>query len=68
MLVLFNLTLISTPVEHAPVPTSSASAPMPATSANQPATVAQNTTNQMTPPSASPTSVAQDSFSSSFQR
>ncbi|XP_019352702.1 LIM domain-binding protein 3 isoform X1 [Alligator mississippiensis] len=58
----------STPVEHAPVPTSSASAPMPATSANQPATVAQNTTNQMTPPSASPTSVAQDSFSSSFQR
>ncbi|XP_025060024.1 LIM domain-binding protein 3 isoform X28 [Alligator sinensis] len=58
----------STPVEHAPVPTSSASAPMPATSANQPANVAQNTTNQMTPPSASPTSVAQDSFSSSFQR
>ncbi|XP_019357776.1 PREDICTED: LIM domain-binding protein 3 isoform X2 [Gavialis gangeticus] len=58
----------STPVEHAPVSTSSASAPMPAASANQPATVAQNTTNQMTPPSASPTSVIQDSFSSSFQR
>ncbi|XP_019411399.1 PREDICTED: LIM domain-binding protein 3 isoform X2 [Crocodylus porosus] len=57
----------STPVEHAPVSTSSASAPMPAASANQPATVAQNTTNQMTPPSASPTSVVQDSFSSSFQ-
>ncbi|XP_067408605.1 LIM domain-binding protein 3 isoform X2 [Emydura macquarii macquarii] len=58
----------STPVEHAPVSTSSASAPVPAASSNQPATAAQNTSNQMTPPSATPISVVQDSFSSSFQR
>ncbi|XP_074928594.1 LIM domain-binding protein 3 isoform X2 [Chelonoidis abingdonii] len=57
----------STPVEHAPVSTSSASAPVPVASANQPATVTQNTSSQMTPPSATPLSVVQDSFSSSFQ-
>ncbi|XP_074856221.1 LIM domain-binding protein 3 isoform X5 [Carettochelys insculpta] len=54
----------STPVEHAPVSTSSASA-MPAASANQP-TPAQNICGQMTPSSATPISVVQDSFSSSF--
>ncbi|XP_037761137.1 LIM domain-binding protein 3 isoform X1 [Chelonia mydas] len=58
----------STPVEHAPVSTSSASVPVPVASANQPATATQNTSNQMTPPSATPISVVQDSFSSSFQR
>ncbi|XP_074814868.1 LIM domain-binding protein 3 isoform X3 [Natator depressus] len=57
----------STPVEHAPVSTSSASVPVPVASANQPATATQNTSNQMTPPSATPISVVQDSFSSSFQ-
>ncbi|XP_039402742.1 LIM domain-binding protein 3 isoform X5 [Mauremys reevesii] len=57
----------STPVEHAPVSTSSASAPVPVASANQPATATQNTSSQMTPPSATPISVVQDSFSSSFQ-
>ncbi|XP_074856218.1 LIM domain-binding protein 3 isoform X2 [Carettochelys insculpta] len=56
----------STPVEHAPVSTSSASA-MPAASANQP-TPAQNICGQMTPSSATPISVVQDSFSSSFHR
>ncbi|XP_074010396.1 LIM domain-binding protein 3 isoform X1 [Numenius arquata] len=56
----------STPVEHAPVSTSSASAPAPHASAHQPATAAQNTASLMTPPAA--TSVAQESFSSSFQR
>ncbi|KFQ97656.1 LIM domain-binding protein 3, partial [Nipponia nippon] len=40
----------STPVEHAPVPTSSASAPAPHASAHQPATAAQNTASLMTPP------------------
>ncbi|XP_048712724.1 LIM domain-binding protein 3 isoform X9 [Caretta caretta] len=58
----------STPVEHAPVSTSSASVPVPVASANPPATAIQNTSNQMTPPSATPISVVQDSFSSSFQR
>ncbi|KAH1168373.1 hypothetical protein KIL84_003856 [Mauremys mutica] len=57
----------STPVEHAPVSTSSASAPVPVASVNQPATATQNTSSQMTPPSATPISVVQDSFSSSFQ-
>ncbi|XP_053890552.1 LIM domain-binding protein 3 isoform X15 [Malaclemys terrapin pileata] len=57
----------STPVEHAPVSTSSASAPVPVASANQSATATQNTSSQMTPPSATPISVVQDSFSSSFQ-
>ncbi|XP_043374851.1 LIM domain-binding protein 3 isoform X2 [Dermochelys coriacea] len=57
----------STPVEHVPVSTSSASVPVPVASANQPATATQNTSNQMTPPSATPISVVQDSFSSSFQ-
>ncbi|NXL42119.1 LDB3 protein, partial [Podilymbus podiceps] len=55
----------STPVEHAPVSTSSASAPAPHASARQPAAAAQNTARLMTPPAA--TSVAQESFSSSFQ-
>ncbi|XP_040463111.1 LIM domain-binding protein 3 isoform X4 [Falco naumanni] len=55
----------STPVEHAPVSTSSASAPAHA-SAHQPATAAQNTASLMTPPAT--TSVVQESFSSSFQR
>ncbi|NXC20846.1 LDB3 protein, partial [Corythaeola cristata] len=55
----------STPVEHAPVSTSSASAPAPHASAHQPATAAQNTTSLMTPPAT--TSVVQESFSSSFQ-
>ncbi|NWT41738.1 LDB3 protein, partial [Chroicocephalus maculipennis] len=55
----------STPVEHAPVSTSSASAPAPHASAHQPATAAQNTASLMTPPAT--TSVAQESFSSSFQ-
>ncbi|NXM25619.1 LDB3 protein, partial [Oxyruncus cristatus] len=54
----------STPVEHAPVPTSSA-APAPHASAPQPATAAQNPTSLMTPPAT--TSVVQESFSSSFQ-
>ncbi|KFP08830.1 LIM domain-binding protein 3, partial [Egretta garzetta] len=40
----------STPVEHAPVSTSSASAPAPHASAHQPATAAQNTAGLMTPP------------------
>ncbi|XP_050814548.1 LIM domain-binding protein 3 isoform X2 [Gopherus flavomarginatus] len=57
----------STPVEHAPVSTSSASARVPVASANQPASATQNTSSQMTPPSATPISVVQDSFSSSFQ-
>ncbi|XP_059677486.1 LIM domain-binding protein 3 isoform X3 [Gavia stellata] len=61
-----SLTLISTPVEHAPVSTSSASAPAPHASAHQPATAAQNTASLMTPPAT--TSVVQESFSSSFQR
>ncbi|NWQ90469.1 LDB3 protein, partial [Burhinus bistriatus] len=56
----------STPVEHAPVSTSSASAPAPHASAHQPATAAQNTASLMTPPAT--TSVAQEPFSSSFQR
>ncbi|NXH66031.1 LDB3 protein, partial [Hydrobates tethys] len=55
----------STPVEHAPVSTSSASAPAPHASAHQPATAAQNTASVMTPPAT--TSVVQESFSSSFQ-
>ncbi|NWX22565.1 PDLI5 protein, partial [Aegotheles bennettii] len=54
----------STPVEHAPVATSSASAPAPHASAHQPAAAAQNTAS-LTPPAT--TSVAQESFSSSFQ-
>uniref|UniRef100_A0A8C3K551 LIM domain binding 3 n=1 Tax=Calidris pygmaea TaxID=425635 RepID=A0A8C3K551_9CHAR len=56
----------SIPVEHAPVSTSAASAPAPHASAHQPATAAQNTASLMTPTAA--TSVAQESFSSSFQR
>ncbi|NWT03858.1 LDB3 protein, partial [Mionectes macconnelli] len=56
--------LIGTPVEHAPVSTSSA-APAPHASALQPATASQNPTSLMTPPAA--TSVVQESFSSSFQ-
>ncbi|NXG51180.1 LDB3 protein, partial [Psilopogon haemacephalus] len=55
----------STPVEHAPVCTSSASTPVPHASAPQPATAAQITTSMMTPPAT--TSVVQESFSSSFQ-
>ncbi|KAF1506599.1 LIM domain-binding protein 3, partial [Eudyptula minor novaehollandiae] len=55
----------STPVEHAPVSTSSASAPAPHASAHQPATAAQNTASLMTPPATA--SVVQESFSSSFQ-
>ncbi|KFP40407.1 LIM domain-binding protein 3, partial [Chlamydotis macqueenii] len=55
----------STPVEHAPVSTTSASAPAPHASAHQPATAAQNTATLMTPPAT--TSVVQESFSSSFQ-
>ncbi|XP_040419296.1 LIM domain-binding protein 3 isoform X6 [Cygnus olor] len=58
----------SIPVEHAPVSTSSASAPAPHASAHQPATAAQNTASLMTPPATTPTSVVQESFSSSFQR
>ncbi|XP_067155901.1 LIM domain-binding protein 3 [Apteryx mantelli] len=59
----------STPVEHAPVSTSSASAPVPHASAHQPATAAQNPASLMTPlPATTPTSVVQESFSSSFQR
>ncbi|XP_062436279.1 LIM domain-binding protein 3 isoform X1 [Rhea pennata] len=58
----------STPVEHAPVSTSSASAPVPHASAHQPATAAQNPASLMTPlPATTPTSVVQESFSSSFQ-
>lgn len=68
LFVLFNLTLISSPVEHAPVSTSPASAPAPHASAHQPATAAQNTASLMTPPAATPTSVVQESFSSSFHR
>ncbi|XP_050161492.1 LIM domain-binding protein 3 isoform X3 [Myiozetetes cayanensis] len=56
--------LISTPVEHAPVSTSSA-APAPHASAPQPAAAAQNPASLMTPPAT--TSVVQESFSSSFQ-
>ncbi|NXW89820.1 LDB3 protein, partial [Alopecoenas beccarii] len=55
----------STPVEHAPVSTSSASAPAPHASAHQPATAAQSTASLMIPPAT--TSVVQESFSSSFQ-
>ncbi|XP_068806789.1 LIM domain-binding protein 3 isoform X6 [Struthio camelus] len=57
----------STPVEHAPVSTSSASAPAPHASSHQPATAAQNPASLMTPPATTPTSVVQESFSSSFQ-
>ncbi|XP_017937046.1 LIM domain-binding protein 3-like [Manacus vitellinus] len=57
--------LTSTPVEHAPVSTSSA-APAPHASAPQPATAAQTPASLMTPPAT--TSVVQESFSSSFQR
>ncbi|XP_048800193.1 LIM domain-binding protein 3 isoform X4 [Tympanuchus pallidicinctus] len=57
----------SSPVEHAPVSTSPASAPAPHASAHQPATAAQNTASMMTPPATTPTSVVQESFSSSFQ-
>ncbi|NXC47902.1 LDB3 protein, partial [Penelope pileata] len=57
----------STPVEHAPVSTSSASASALHASAHQPATAAQNTASLMTPPATTPTSVVQESFSSSFQ-
>ncbi|NXY84990.1 LDB3 protein, partial [Alcedo cyanopectus] len=53
----------STPVEHAPVSTSSASTPAPHASAPQPA--AQNTASVMPAPATS--SVVQESFSSSFQ-
>ncbi|XP_032922567.1 LIM domain-binding protein 3 isoform X1 [Catharus ustulatus] len=60
-----SLTLISTPVEHAPVAPSSA-APAPHASAPQPATAAPNTASPMTAPAT--TSVVQESFSSSFQR
>ncbi|KAM9550873.1 LIM domain-binding protein 3 isoform 7-T7 [Guaruba guarouba] len=56
----------STPVEHAPVSTSSATAPVPHASTHQPATAAQNTACLMMPPAT--TSVVQESFSSSFQR
>ncbi|XP_051655785.1 LIM domain-binding protein 3 isoform X3 [Manacus candei] len=56
--------LTSTPVEHAPVSTSSA-APAPHASAPQPATAAQTPASLMTPPAT--TSVVQESFSSSFQ-
>ncbi|XP_061229707.1 LIM domain-binding protein 3 isoform X5 [Neopsephotus bourkii] len=56
----------STPVEHAPVSTSSASAPAPHASAHQPAAAAQNTACLMMPPATA--SVVQESFSSSFQR
>ncbi|XP_061857208.1 LIM domain-binding protein 3 isoform X1 [Colius striatus] len=56
----------STPIEHAPVSTSSASAPAPNASAHQPATAAQNTASLMTAPAT--TSVVQESVSSSFQR
>ncbi|KFW05156.1 LIM domain-binding protein 3, partial [Eurypyga helias] len=55
----------STPVEHAPVSTSSASAPAPHASAHQPATAAQSAAGPMTPPATA--SVVQESFSSSFQ-
>ncbi|NXE03986.1 LDB3 protein, partial [Lophotis ruficrista] len=55
----------STPVEHAPVSTTSASAPAPHASAHQPATAAQSTASLMMPPAT--TSVVQESFSSSFQ-
>ncbi|XP_052534025.1 LIM domain-binding protein 3 isoform X3 [Tympanuchus pallidicinctus] len=58
----------NSPVEHAPVSTSPASAPAPHASAHQPATAAQNTASMMTPPATTPTSVVQESFSSSFQR
>eukprot|EP00076_Gallus_gallus_P022209 XP_015143469.1 LIM domain-binding protein 3 isoform X3 [Gallus gallus] len=58
----------NSPVEHAPVSTSPASAPAPHASAHQPATAAQNTASLMTPPAATPTSVVQESFSSSFHR
>ncbi|XP_021255326.1 LIM domain-binding protein 3 isoform X2 [Numida meleagris] len=57
----------STPVEHAPVSTSSASASALHASAHQPATAAQHTASLMTPPATTPTSVVQESFSSSFQ-
>ncbi|KAM9011735.1 LIM domain-binding protein 3 isoform 1-T1 [Ara ararauna] len=56
----------STPVEHAPASTSSATAPVPHASTHQPATAAQNTACLMMPPAT--TSVVQESFSSSFQR
>ncbi|XP_010210597.1 PREDICTED: LIM domain-binding protein 3 isoform X2 [Tinamus guttatus] len=57
----------STPVEHAPVSTSSASAPVPAASAHPPAAAAPNP-GSATPPASAPASAGQESFSSSFQR
>ncbi|NXG06930.1 LDB3 protein, partial [Sakesphorus luctuosus] len=54
----------STPVEHAPVCTSSA-APAPPASAPAPAPAAPSPASLMTPPAT--TSVVQESFSSSFQ-
>ncbi|KGL75682.1 LIM domain-binding protein 3, partial [Tinamus guttatus] len=56
----------STPVEHAPVSTSSASAPVPAASAHPPAAAAPNP-GSATPPASAPASAGQESFSSSFQ-
>ncbi|XP_071419492.1 LIM domain-binding protein 3 isoform X2 [Pithys albifrons albifrons] len=55
----------STPVEHAPVCTSSA-APAPPASAPQPAPATPSPASLMTPPATA--SVVQESFSSSFQR
>ncbi|XP_025898882.1 LIM domain-binding protein 3 isoform X1 [Nothoprocta perdicaria] len=57
----------STPVEHAPVSTSSASAPVPHASAHPPAAAAPNP-GSATPPASAPASAGQESFSSSFQR
>ncbi|KAJ6661665.1 hypothetical protein lerEdw1_013904 [Lerista edwardsae] len=69
-LVLFNLTLISTPVEHAPVSTSRTPSAMSPASAHQPAAAsAHNATHQRTLPSATVSSVVPDgSISSSCQR
>ncbi|KAJ7324328.1 hypothetical protein JRQ81_017348 [Phrynocephalus forsythii] len=54
----------STPVEHAPVSTSCALSAMLPASANQTATATYSAVHQMSPPSASATSVGQDSNSS----
>ncbi|KAH0623471.1 hypothetical protein JD844_006234 [Phrynosoma platyrhinos] len=66
-LVLSNLTLISTPVEHAPVSTSCAPSAMPPASSNQPATAAHSAVHQMSLPSAMATSAVHDSISSTCQ-
>ncbi|XP_038599408.1 LIM domain-binding protein 3 isoform X2 [Tachyglossus aculeatus] len=58
----------STPVEHAPVSTSSASAPMSAASTHLPATATPNAVHLTSPPASTSFSSPDDSLSPSLQR